>query len=65
MIVYQALVSATVIFRDGRREVFPPTVLADGAKALESGEGAPPAMTNKMKTPARVYAYSEQHSGEP
>jgi len=51
--------------RDGRREVFPPTVLADGAKALESGEGAPPAMTNKMKTPARVYAYSEQHSGEP
>lgn len=51
--------------RDGRREVHPPTVLADGAKALESGEGAAPAVMNKMKTPARVYAYSEHNSGEP
>jgi len=50
--------------RDGRREVHPPTVLADGTKALESGEGAG-AVVARKNTPGRVYQYSTQDASNP
>eukprot|EP00090_Calanus_glacialis_P010118 TRINITY_DN1850_c0_g1_i1.p1 TRINITY_DN1850_c0_g1~~TRINITY_DN1850_c0_g1_i1.p1 ORF type:complete len:121 (-),score=47.16 TRINITY_DN1850_c0_g1_i1:85-414(-) len=50
--------------RDGRRDVHPPTVLADGAKVLESGDAVPAVLT-KSRAPGRVFAYSEQHAGDP
>jgi len=50
--------------RDGRREVHPPTVLADGTVALASGEAAVEA-PRKIKTPGRVYNYSTQDKSDP
>ena len=47
--------------RDGRREVAPPTVLADGTqKVIASGEGAAASSAvTQSKTPGRVYNYSQ------
>ena len=46
--------------RDGRREVGPPTLLADGAqKVLPSGDaGGATSVVGKSKTPGRNYTYS-------
>ena len=67
--------------RDGRREVHPPTLLADGtmvmticwspvsliffSQALGSGEEGAVATASKGKTPGRVYRYSVQDSTGP
>ena len=46
--------------RDGRREVAPPTVLADGMqKVIASGEGGGAVELSKSRTPGRVYNYSQ------
>ena len=51
--------------RDGRRDVHPPTVLADGTVALESGAAADTAVAARKNTPGRVYNYSIQDATAP
>merc|ERR1719445_1956114 len=51
--------------RDGRRDVNPPTVLADGTMALESGEGSGAAVEKRRTTPGRVYQYSIHDATSP
>lgn len=48
--------------RDARREVAPPTLLADGTKAqkvIEAGDGGAQAPVKKTKVPGRLYNYSQ------
>jgi len=51
--------------RDGRREVAPPAVLADGNKALASGEETAAAVMPKIgKTPGRVHNITDLKGGD-
>jgi len=50
--------------RDARREVNPPTVISDAAKALEAGDGSAAAKSSS-KAPGKLFRYSEFSSASP
>jgi len=50
--------------RDGRREVAPPSVLADGNKALASGEESAAVAPRIGRTPGRVHNITDLKGGD-